>query len=164
MFGAAIAFVAAFLLTWPALIVLFLAGVLFEHNECHGWAVTSMLALAAVSYFFFSIPLLTVAVGSVLYVVAGLVWSFYRYKRYADKVVKENANKTDSEKKYALQQLHPKEMLGTITSWIIIWPFSVLENFVGDIINAIQTLVEKVFKSVYHRIYNSAVSALNVKL
>jgi hypothetical protein len=51
-------------------------------------------------------------------------------------------------------------MLPTITAWITIWPFSLVENFVGDIINFIQDLVQKVFRGIYHKIYDSAVAAL----
>jgi hypothetical protein len=35
-----------------------------------------------------------------------------------------------------------------------------VENFVGDIITGIQTLVQKIFRGIYHRIYDSAVAAL----
>jgi hypothetical protein len=160
MFSAAVAFVAGFLLTWPALIAFVLLGILFEHNGARGWAVASALAVMAVSYFFFSIPLMTLGLGALGYIVLGLIWSFYRYKRHALKVVEDNKNKSDREKQVALTKLHPSNMWDSIMAWVLIWPFSLIENFVGDIINAIQMLVQKVFRGVYHRIYDSAVKAL----
>jgi hypothetical protein len=51
-------------------------------------------------------------------------------------------------------------MWPSITAWVMIWPFSLIENFVGDIINAIQALVKKVFRGIYYKIYDSAVEAL----
>jgi hypothetical protein len=153
-------FAAGFLLTWPALIVLVVLGILFEHNGARGWAVFSALATAAVSYFFFSVPLMTIALGAVGYVVIGLIWSFWRYKRHAAKVVEEYRNESSDKKQWALAKLHPKAMLSTITAWIMIWPFSLVENLIGDIINTIQMLVTKFFRGVYHKVYDSAVSAL----
>ena len=159
-FSASLAFAAGLLLTWPAFIVLVFVGVLFEHNGARGWAVFTALAVAAVSYFFFSVSLFAIAIGAVGYIVIGLIWSFWRYKRHAQKVVADNKNETPSRKERALEALHPRAMLSTITAWIIIWPFSMVENLVGDIINFIQELVTKFFRGVYHRIYDSAVSAL----
>jgi hypothetical protein len=154
------AFLAGFLVSWPALIVLVVLGILFEHNGARGWAVFTALALAAVSYFFFNVSLVMIGIGAVAYIVIGLVWSFYRYKRHADTVVKENRDATPSQKERALAQLHPKAMLSTITAWIVVWPFSMVENIVGDLINTIQLLVTKFFRGVYHRVYDAAVSAL----
>ena len=159
-FSAAVAFAAGLLLTWPAFIVLVFLGILFEHNGARGWAVFTALSVAAVSYFFFSVSLMTIAIGAVGYIVIGLIWSFWRYKRHAQRVVEEHKKSSAQEKEYALRALHPKAMLATITAWIVIWPFSLVENFVGDIINFIQDLVVRYFRGVYHRIYDSAVAAL----
>ena len=159
-FVAALGFAAGILLTWPALIVLLFVGILFEHNGARGWAVFTALAVAAVSYFFFSVSLLSIAIGAVGYIVIGLIWSFWRYKRHAQTVVEAKRNSSATDKEYALRALHPKAMLGTITAWIVIWPFSMVENLVGDVINFVQELVTKFFRGVYHRIYDSAVAAL----
>lgn len=159
-FTAVGAFAAATLLTWPALVVLAILGILFEHNGARGWSVVTAFAVAAVAYFFFSVSLLSIAIGAVVYIVIGLIWSFWRYKRHAQKVVAEHKDSDARTKGRALEHLHPKAMLATITAWIVIWPFSLIENFVGDIINFVQDLVVKYFRGIYHRIYDSAVSAL----
>jgi hypothetical protein len=163
MFEAITAFAAGWLLSWPALAILVILGILFEHNGARGWAVFTALVIAAISYFFFSVSLMTIGIGAVAYIAIGLVWSFWRYKRHVDDVVEMNKGESDMRKAHALQQIHPKEMLGTITAWIMIWPFSMTENFVGDIVDAIQDLVRRVFRGVYHKIYDSAVSRLGVK-
>lgn len=142
------------------LVVLALFGIIAEHNDSRGWSVFFMLIAAAVAYFTFSLSLGTLLLGSLGYVVIGLVWSFWRYKRHAAKIVEKFRDDTPSQKERALAQLHPKAMLGTITAWIMIWPFSMVENIMGDLITAIQMLVTKFFRGVYHRVYDSAVAAL----
>ena len=153
-------FVAGVMLTWPALVVLLVLGILFEHNDAHGWAVFIALITAVVLFFFFSVPLLALAIGAVVYLVAGLLWSFWRYKRHVADVIEEYKDAQQHEKDYALKYSSPKEMLSTITSWIIVWPFSIIDNLISDIIDGIQVLVKKVFHGVYNKIYESAVSAL----
>jgi len=153
-------FAAGFMLSWPALIVLLILGILFEHNDAHGWAVFTAMVTAAVAYFFFSVPLMTLAIGIVAYLVVGLIWSFWRYKRHVDTVVTQYKDEPSEARQRAIGRLHPKAMLSTITTWIIVWPFSMIENITSDIINAIQMLVQKVFRGIYHRIYESAVDQL----
>ena len=162
-FAAVGGFAAGLLLTWPAFIVILVLGILFEHNGARGWAVFSALVTMAISFFFFNVSLLALAVSATGYIVIGLIWSFYRYKRHAADIVEKHANSSPSTKERALQLLHPKAMLPTITAWILIWPFSLVENFVGDLINGIQTLVSKIFKGIYHKIYDNAVAALSSK-
>lgn len=161
MITSAIAFLALYMLTWPAFIALIILGILFEHNGARGWAVFSALVTMVVSYFFFGIPLTTVLLSAAAYVAIGVVWSFFRYKRHVNEVVERNKESSRATKDRALDALHPKAMLSTITAWILVWPFSLVENFVGDIINGIQLLVQKVFRSIYHKIYDSAVSKLS---
>jgi len=153
-------FLGAWVLTWPAIIVLFVLGILFEHNAARGWALFIALVSMVVAYFFFNVSLAVIALGAVGYIAIGLIWSFWRYKRHAEKVVEENRNAGRHEKERAIERLHPKAMLSTITAWIIIWPFSMVENILGDIITTVQLLVTKFFRGVYHRVYDSAVSAL----
>ena len=154
------AFIAGIALTWPALLGLLVLGIVFEHNAARGWAVFTAIISMVVAYFFFNVSLLVLAGSAAGYLAIGLVWSFYRYKRHAANVVLANMAASVREKEEALRKLHPKAMLSTITAWITIWPFSLIENFVGDLITAINSLVTKWFRSIYHRIYDSAVSAL----
>jgi hypothetical protein len=146
--------------SFTILIALAILGILFEHNGARGWSVFITLVTAAVAYIAFNLSLLTIAIGAVAYIVIGLVWSFWRYKRHAAKVVEEKKNSTSTEKEYALRNLHPRAMLPTITAWIMIWPFSLVENLVGDLINLVQSLVTTAFRAVYHKIYDSAVASL----
>ena len=148
--------------SWGIIIlsVLFLFGIIAEHGGSRGWAVFWALAMSAIAYVVFSVSLLTIVLGSVGYLAIGVVWSFYRYKRHASKIVDKYKGQGVEYRNIAVANLHPKAMLKTITAWIIIWPFSFVEHFVSDIINAIQALVTKIFRGIYHRIYDSAAAAL----
>ena len=160
MIDLALAFILGWALSWPGLIGLLILGTIFEANEAHGWAMFMGVVSAVVAYFFFAIPLMTLLVYAACYLAVGFIWSFWRYKRHAQKVVANNKDALSHEKERALRNLHPRVMLSTITAWIVIWPFSMAENLVGDIINFVQELVTKFFRGVYHRIYDSAVAAL----
>jgi hypothetical protein len=142
------------------LIVLGLLGIISEHTNSSGWSIFWLLLAGAVAFVAYNISLITLAIGAVSYVVIGLIWSFWRYKRHAQNVVKEHKDSSASEKERALSRLHPKQMVGAITAWIIVWPFSMVENLVGDLLNFIHDMVVKYFRGVYNKIYDSAVAAL----
>ena len=61
---------------------------------------------------------------------------------------------------YAIEELKPSNMLGKLTTWALIWPFSMVENVLGDFIKIIQTFITKFFRGIYNRIYMSAVGKL----
>lgn len=149
-------FFAAYLLTWPALVAVLLLGIAFEHTGNRKSAVFAGLAAMGISYFYFAIPLSTIWGYLVAYFVAGVVWSFCRYRLYVGFMVgslESRKWKSQAEKESAIDKLAPSNNLERITSWIIVWPFSVIENVLGDIITMIQTLVTKVFKGVYYKIF-----------
>lgn len=159
---AIILFVAGFALTWPALIALLVFGIIFESNEAHAWAVFTGLVAVVISYFMFSIPLTMLIAGLAAYFVVGFIWSFYRYKRHTDMIVKNLNSRgyVQYGRAAAIEQMKPSMMLSKITSWVIIWPFSFIENYVGDFISTIQHAIETYFRGVYARIFDSAVSRI----
>ena len=148
-------FTTAYVLTWPVLVTLCVLGIWCEHSESRGFAVFWALIAAAVAFFYFKVSLIDIAIYSGAYLVVGVVWSFYRYKRFI--VAKIESMREMNHTIVSIEYYHPSRMLDTITAWIIIWPFSLIENLCGDIINGIETLVKKVFKGVYNRIYESAI-------
>lgn len=156
-------FIAGYLLTWPALVILLLAGIFFEHTGSRKMAVFSGIVAAVVSYFYFGIPLETISFYALAYLVVGLVWSFWRYRVFLNKQVgylEQRTWRNQAHKVEAVAQLAPTNNLGQITAWIIIWPFSFIECALGDVINAVQALVTKVFKGVYYKMFTSRTAAL----
>jgi hypothetical protein len=155
----------AIMLTWPAILIVCVFGVLSEHNESRGMAMFWGLVAAISAFFYFNVPLQDLLTYAVSYVVIGLLWSFYRYKRFITAKVEEfekNGYIYDGwDKVQNLDKWDPSKMLDTITCWIIIWPFSLLDNMCADIIVGIEALVKKVFKGVYKRIFASASARVN---
>jgi hypothetical protein len=147
-------FFATYLVTWPALVGLCLIAILSEHVESRGFAVFWTLVAGTSAFFYFNVSLADIGIYAVGYLVAGVVWSFYRYKRFIVAKVEQISNGYYGK----VEDYHPSKMLDTITAWIIIWPFSLIDNLCGDIINGIETLVKSVFKGVYNRIYNATVA------
>lgn len=160
MFESIVIWVSAIMLTWPAIVIVCIFGVLAEHNESRGVAVFWALVAAISAIFYFNVTLQDVAVYAIGYVIVGLLWSFYRYKRFIMAKVEEFENTgyifDGWGKVQNLDQWEPSKMLDTITFWIVVWPFSMLDNLCADIIVGIEALVKKVFKGVYKRIFASA--------
>lgn len=168
MFESAVLFLTATLLSWPALLGILILGIVFEHKGARGWAVFTGVVAMAVSYFYFQVTLAEILYWAIAYVVIGLVWSFWRYNVHAKetvawiKTLQVPDKFSEVYRQTQIDNLAPSKNLDRITAWIIIWPFSAIENILGDIINAIQALVTKVFKSVYSRIYLSHVKSLGL--
>lgn len=150
-------FMATYMLTWPSLVLFCMFGIWAEHIEARGFAVFWALVAGASAFFYFDVSLESIAICSIGYVCFGVVWSFYRYKRFiVAKFDELSRNPNPTWRKP--EDYHPSKMLDTITAWIVIWPFSLIENICGDIINGVETLVKRVFNGVYNKIYNTAMA------
>ena len=149
-------FMVTYIITWPVLVTLCVFGVWSEHCESRGFAVFWALVALVLAFFYFKMSLIDIAIYAGAYLVIGVYWSFYRYKRFIVAKIARMQEMNDHMDR--VSSYHPSQMLDTITSWIIIWPFSLTENLCGDIINGVETLVKKVFKGVYNRIYENAIN------
>lgn len=150
------------LLSWPVIVGIVLLGILSEHNDSRGWAVFWAIVAVAISYFYFTLSLEDLAMYAGAYVVIGFLWSFWRYRRFVTaQVEKITARYSKHEdRRQAAADLAPHRMIDTIIAWVIVWPFSVVENLTADLINGIEHLVKTVFKGIYTRIYNAAIKDL----
>ena len=147
-------------LTWPSLIVLCILGIIFEANEAHGFAMFTGIIAAILAYFLFHVDPMSIIIYIVGYFVIGVMWSIWRYKRHAMNIVAEYKDYSEHSRKVALSELNPSRMLNTITTWVLVWPFSMIENVSGDLIKLVQTTLTTVFKSIFHKIYQQAVGQL----
>lgn len=154
------AFAAGWLLSWPALIILAILGIIFEANDGHKMAVFLAIVAAVVSYFFFGLTLTQLAYYGAAYVGAGLIWSFWRYKRHCDKMVEKHKGETLEYRQRVVERMRPSNMISQITMWIMAWPFSAVENIAGDLIVTFQSLVTRFFRGVYNRVFDSASAEL----
>lgn len=152
--------VTGYVLTWPALLGIVVLALLCEHGEANGWAVFFGLVAMVVAYFTVNVPLTTLLMIAGGYSAIGLVFSFWRYKRFVSAEAKDYIAyyKNSDSLEAALDKLKASKNLGKITSWFVIWPISLIENITGDIINAIQTLITDTFHKIYENIWNSSTS------
>ena len=154
-----IAFFAGLFLSWPTLIILFIFATLAEHNNSRGWAIFWTLIVIPIAYLFFKPSGYSMLMYSLGYMAIGVSWSFFRYKRFlvdkSEEIRNSTLYTTLEEKRQYIKSLHPSKNLDTITAWIIVWPFSAIENFVGDLIDLTHALITKVFKGIYYKIYES---------
>jgi hypothetical protein len=155
MIDAILVFLTAWVVSGPSLVLFCMFGIWAEYIEARGFAVFWALVATISSYFYFNVSILDIGFYALGYLVVGVIWSFYRYKRFI--VAKVESLREMNTNLNRLGDYHPSKMLDTITAWIIIWPFSLIENLCGDIINGIETLVKRVFKGVYNRIYEKAI-------
>lgn len=153
----------AYVVTWQAIGILFVLGILFEHSNWRGFAVFTAIVSSVAAYFYFEIPAMTMAAYAGGYLAVGLCWSVWRYKRHVDFMVAEAVTSSQPERERVAAKLLPSAMWDTIVAWIIVWPFSFVENFTKDIIDTISALVRRVFKGMYNRIYDSAVAKLKLQ-
>lgn len=151
----------AYLLTWPGFIVLFLFGTYLEHVGARRFAVIVGVITLLVAYFFFGVSVGDLLVYTGIYASVGFLWSFWRYNRFVrSEVEKIDEYRLPDAKLRALNVLRPMENISRITAWVVIWPFSALENLAGDLINIIQTFIKKVFRKVYESLFTQATQNL----
>ncbi len=160
-----LAFLAGWFLNWYGLIGLCLLGIVAEHNDGRGFAVFLTLCATAVAYFFFNLAPMDLLICAIGYIIIGFGWSFWRYRRFVvAEVEKINASDYNQDRKQMrVESLHPRNHVDTIVAWVIVWPFSAIENLIGDLITGITTLVTTTFKRAYQSIYDSATAGLTVK-
>jgi hypothetical protein len=135
-------------------------GIIAEHNDSSGWAVFWLILSAMVAWTMFSVSLVNLLLGAAAYLIIGILWCFWRYKRKVSKTIEDYKDRDQVSKDYALRAIHPQHMLNTFTAWVFVWPFSMVENFIGDIISFVQTLIRDTFRKVYYKIYESAEKSL----
>jgi hypothetical protein len=148
----------AYLLTVPSLFAICLLALIFEAFDNKMSVYTAILAMV-VAYFTFNVPLQTLGICIVAYLVIGVIWSFWRFKRYIDKLV-DAYNDDPSPTKYQRERLDSDIALNRnksrIVSWIIVCPFSVVENIAGDVVRLLSNFVSGSLRYVYESIIKSA--------
>lgn len=162
MIETALAFLAGWLLSWPSLAILCGLGILFEHNEAHGMAIFLALITAASAFFFFDVTAVHLAVVAVAYLVVGVAWSFWRYRRFVRSAVERITRESHSPDILSIKlgSLKPSSNTEKIVGWVIVWPFSAVDSIVGDLISIVTELVTTTFRKIYVSIYNAATKGL----
>jgi len=154
-------FILAILFSWPFLVGIALMILVLEHNDATGWTLFTTIALGVLLYF--AVPALTLATMGLIaaaWIPVGFVWSYYRWKRYCDTVVKlvrDGSIGPDTGK----GRVAIRSNITRITHWIIAWPFSFVESIVGDVIDMIHRAILRIAKSTYAKISDGAIADIN---
>jgi hypothetical protein len=161
--------ITGYVLTWYGTLAFILLGIFAERNESF-WSVLCLAIVASIVYTMAS-PSITIgmlALGVIGYLILGLAWSFWRYRKFVNKQVikiNETFHRFYSNHNYPeyfdreVKQLHPSNQVNHIVAWILAWPFSLIESGIGDLIDFAKSLVTTVFRSVYAKIYDSAINS-----
>ena len=152
-------FIGAFVLTWWFVIGLGIFTLIVTHNDADAWSLFGVILLAIVGYFFFSLTLKQLLIGVVAYIPIGLAWSIYRWKRHCkyeyDQYL-EDPKKDDRTWRYSKDRittkLDPTKNIGKIANWVIIWPFSFIDNIIGDLIDMMEAFIKKYIIGIYQSI------------
>lgn len=157
-------FITTYLLTLPFLMALLFSGILFSTWDMDEVAIFTGLAAGTIAFFLYDFALSALMIFAALYLVLGIVWSFWRYKRFVDVTVDRiNTATHDYEKNSLTGIMTPSNMAGRITSWVLSWPFSMVENLIGDILRLIKNFVTESLKAVYAKIHTSALKNIKPK-
>jgi len=150
------------------------------HEESEAWAIAWLFVLAFITYNVFTIDLMTLLISMAAWIPIGICWSFYRWKRFcADLVEEHNEQKTlvyaqnnftDPGERERMERemardfdrlkdrVDPGENITRLVQWILIWPFSVIENVLGDIYDMVVQLVKTYLINFYSKISNNALN------
>lgn len=142
--------ITGYLLNWFALSGLILLAIFFEAIDCPKTAVFLVLLTGFVAYLFFQIPLAHVAYGLAAYLVIGVLWSIWRYKRYVQWAVAEDPHRSE------YKHLAPAHNTGRIIHWWLVWPVSMISNVIGDLMVLAKRVVTDWLRSIYEGIYRDA--------
>ncbi len=152
---------------WALCSVLSIVFIACIENENHWFPTLASVGLAAIYWKGFVALGVTwqgLALGALIYVVAGMIWSVYRWFRY----VKENADyirQTFGNTLSASKLADLKDKVSVInnksriTGWIAYWPWSFVWNIIGD---AVKTAFEWM-QNIYQRITDHALGGFTVK-
>lgn len=173
-----------YLLTPFGFVVFLLIGAFVEHRKGTGFAVFAAIVWTFISVL--GVIAVVEPAGSVQFVwsnllvdhilyytvgygIIGIVWSVWRYRKHvktqhayimSDSFAKQFHGGHDRVNSYRVERLEalaPLHQMDNIVCWIIIWPFSLLENLVGDLYDLLAAFVSRVCIGMYRKLYNAIV-------
>jgi hypothetical protein len=173
----ALAFVGAIVVSYWFLCILVCVILWNVHLDNDGWAIIWLAALTAAAYFAFTVSWQTIAIAAAVYIPIGLIWSIYRWKRHCKTALedyqdskeriqsgKENNswdNKLERRQEDAKKLMNPAKNIDRIASWVIVWPFSLIDNIIGDLIDMVRDIIKKYLIRIYDTIAGKYLKEIN---
>lgn len=152
-----------YMLNWWAIIGTCILCAFSVHTDSRFFSVFFLGLFGLIVYNMFSMSLEQLMYYTIGYVVVGFLWSFWRYKKFVREEVEKFNNRCsgmseyqrNEEKEYMISQLDVSKHTDKIVFWIVVFPFSMAENLLGDIIDLFIRVVTVYMKSVYAYIMQS---------
>lgn len=145
------------ILSWYLLIGLFVFGVISEINEHRTFGVIFAVVTSISAISFFNISFRDAIAISIGYFVIGVLWSFWRYRVFLvsrlENINKSYSNNSEQMRQNKMLELAPKYMVGTLVTWILVWPFSFIGNVISDFVSVV------IIKT-YMKVYSSSVKKI----
>lgn len=182
----------AIVVTWQALTFFVILGLFCERAESHFWSDVWLVASIAVAFMYFHISLAAALYSSIGYIALGLVWSFWKYKRYigrkfsdlkaSGEVQRENLERNrvshsytseryeqtkvqlEAELKADFEILRKELHPKRKLDSIVAWVVSWPFSFVETSLHDIINLVETLVKDVFNKAYLSIYNAAIKKM
>jgi len=153
----------------PVIMAIILFGIVAASNNSEGWSVFWGFLLVGALVPIYNLTLVQTVFLVVIYFIVGFLWSFYRYKVWVKNSV-DQYDQTYAKKGMAVShreeyflRLRPNKNVSLILMWVLIWPFSIVENLCSDLVRLLRDLVKVTFSSVYLKLFESATSAARNK-
>jgi hypothetical protein len=109
-----------------------------------------------------SISLLDLIYYFIGFILAGIGWSFFKWKLFVQDII---SRYSDRGKEYTKQdvkdEINYRKDYDTIIYWITLWPFSLLGYFLNDFVyNLVKSIVDRIY-TVYDRITDNLLDKSN---
>ncbi len=150
------------------------------HEDSEFWSAVWIIILGVLAFQSVTLSWTTALIYAACYIPAGIAWSMYRWKRYCSTAVEdfkvsyamESAHVTGIDTQEARNtrkdmaqdslkhDLAPNNNITRFAHWIIAWPFSVVENVLGDVYDMVVKGIKKYLVGVYTRISDNAMKDL----
>lgn len=143
---------------WWIIVPLAILSLLCEHNDSSGWAVFFGVPLVWLIFSMFGLGTGALLWSLAVYFPVGILWSHWRWKRKIASVVKEAKvmleDYVDTGKRNSIKLRYSNEIIfnrniGQIVLWVFAWPFSMLESFLGDLIDLVEAFLRKIADATY---------------
>ncbi len=141
---------------WWLIIPLLIITMFIEHNERHGWAFIFTCVSLISAKVVFGLSWTVIGYCTLAYIPIGIMWSLWRWKRHCKSVVAEYKNLDDYVSDRTLNRIRKSiEFNSTsvekIIMWVFVWPFSLIDSLIGDLIDLVEVFVRSIAKSTYKK-------------
>ena len=163
MIETVVGFIGTVVISWWFILFLIVTGFIACHSEHDIFTLLITLAAGFVVFNLTGITWLQLGIYALAHIPIGVTWSIFRWKKLCKKrieEVKENPDSFMNKEQYVRKDLNPLKSIDKIVSWVIAWPFSFIESVLGDLYDAIETIVKKYIIRIYTRISDKYIKEL----